>query len=37
MASEGLKKKNYCWFASDVTGAMLGVFTFKNKSIFLLW
>ena len=31
------KKKNYCWFASDATGAMLGMLTFKNNSISLLW
>ena len=29
-----IKTLQYCWFARDVTSAMLGV---KNKSISLLW
>ena len=29
-----LKNLSYCWFARDVTAAML---VDKNKSIFLLW
>ena len=31
---EPFLKSAYCWFARDITAAMLGV---KNKSIFLLW